>query len=214
MTLKTFKQYLLEEVGEEESIQIPPSLITQYKGRLQISENNKLNSSLSFSIPANTGSFIDKNRELRYPFDVIDGGFNADHLLLSSFKNFPRIIKGNFTAYLNKFTNVEDFPEYVEGNIDISSNKHLKSLSGIHKNLKECNGKLTIPADLKGGMLGLLKVKGLKKVTFDEDEVSEHQIPELAKACEIIAKYLNSDRNLIACQKELYDNDLDDFAEL
>lgn len=214
MTLKTFKQYILEEVEEEESVKIPPSLITLYKGRLQISENGKLNSSLSFSIPTNTGSFIDKNRELKYPFDVINGRFEADHLFLSSFKNFPRIIKGNFSAYLNKFTSVEDFPEYVEGDIDISSNNHLKSLSGIHNNLKECNGKLTIPSDLKGGMLGLLKVKGLKKVTFDEDEVSEHQIPELAKACEIITKHLNSDRNLIKCQKELYDNDLDEFAEL
>lgn len=215
MTL-TFKQYLLEAV--QGLAEIPPELLETYGSRIQLSPEGLLIFKNRLHIDANNAhNFIEEvngKLELKYPIEYVNTSFSVNNRKLASFKNFPRIINGDFEAYLNNFESIIGFPEKVFGNIDICSNRRLKSFSGIHKYLKECTGTFIIPGDLESGLLGLLKVKGLREVTFSWDEVSESQIPELAKACEIITNHLHSNRNIIACQEELFKNNLDQFAKL
>jgi hypothetical protein len=83
------------------------------------------------------------------------------------------------------------------------------TLKGIDKHFP--NAKLfhiNRPEKIIGNVLGLLKIKSLVQVTWE----GKLTIP---KWLEIINDELfSSTRNLVRCQKELYDNDLDDYAEL
>ena len=63
---------------------------------------------------------------------------------------------------------------------------------------------------IKSHVLGLLKIKGLRSVSLDNKEVAD-----------IINKYLfgatgkdPSIRDIVDCQEELMDNDLEDYALL
>lgn len=50
-----------------------------------------------------------------------DGTFNASDLGLTSFNNFPQIIKGDLIAINNSFDNFENFPKEIQGAIRIHS---------------------------------------------------------------------------------------------
>ena len=85
------------------------------------------------------------------------------------------------------------------------------SLKGIHKIIEEINGIGLFPDSIESNILGLLKIKNLKKIQFankgilKKDEISE-----------IINKYLPnpSPSQIIDCQNELIDAGFEEYAEL
>ena len=60
---------------------------------------------------------------------------------------------------------------------------------------------------IKGNVLGILKIKSLSSLIIDDAAANEQWF-------DILLKHFRNDKNIIACQKELYDNDLDEYAEL
>ena len=81
------------------------------------------------------------------------------------------------------------------------------SLHNIHKRV-DCK-QLTIldAGDVKSCVLGLLRIKRLEKLELVETGDNIDWV-------KIINRYLDSDRDVIECQEELLDNDLEDYARL
>ena len=103
----------------------------------------------------------------------------------------------------------EGFPPFkLEWNqIRLIFDKPDQKITGIDK-LIGMNNTVTIHQceNIVGGVLSLLKIKHGTLIMF------WNKTP-MPKWITIVHKYLK-DKNIIACQKELYDNDLDEYAEL
>jgi len=87
----------------------------------------------------------------------------------------------------------------------------MKSLSKIHRHLKKCHQMVLIGMDsLEAGLLGLLKIEDLSELTWNEMPL------EVTKALIIVKKHLKSDKEdkVLACQSDLIDAGLDEFATL
>jgi hypothetical protein len=93
----------------------------------------------------------------------------------------------------------------LTGNFNCSDCTSLTSLEGIGvRYLKQIGGKLDLPnCPIKSNVLGLLKIKDLKKVEMDNKIVEE-----------IINRNLNSGRRLSKCKQELIEAGLQEFAKL
>ena len=117
--------------------------------------------------------------------------YNANRSGITSMKGAPKIINGSFAAGNNPLSSFEFAPEIVKGRVIISEDK-FKDLHNIHKHFKEIDGELYAEnMDLDGPMLGLLKIKKLKRVIIDDMEIGD-----------IINKYLPLG-DVLECQQEL-----------
>jgi hypothetical protein len=100
-------------------------------------------------------------------------------------------------------------PINVSTGIDISAAPFLTDLIGVHKTLSFTNGLIALPSTIRRGGLGLILVKGDLRII-----PSTRSSPRLRAALAIISKYRERSLDVLACQEELIDNDLDEFAEL
>lgn len=114
-----------------------------------------------------------------------------------------------FEAQTNKLTTCEGFPRKVQA-VHMSRNE-FTTYKGIEKNFDYCR-RFSISAHHNGKPLGLLsffKVKGCINLSAAAGNSEQDK-----QAIAIVNKHLSMpERNAIACQKELFDNDLDDYAE-
>ena len=149
-----------------------------------------------------------KNGELIVPLGNLIGNLDGYDCGLRSFKNFPEHINGFCYLGSNPFKSIDGIPKHMVS-LDLSNCNNIKSFEGIGSLIKSCEH-IMIPETLERNMLGLLKIPNLESIDLEVEEASE----ELLKATRIINNHLAHDRNIIACQKELYDNDLDEYAEL
>jgi hypothetical protein len=135
---------------------------------------------------------------------------------LKSFINFPDQIIGNkgltsslfFSIFNKHLTSLAGLNiKSVDGAIDFSLLLNLK-LSNIHKHIKSLNGELVIPQHYKGPLLGVLNIANLKRVTV-------HTSGKEQPALDIINDYIQSgNKDIIACQEELIEAGLKDYAKL
>jgi len=136
----------------------------------------------------------------------VGGNFYCSNNKLTSLEGSPSSVGGDFSCYNNQLTSLEGAPSSVGGYFSCSSNQ-LTSLTGIHKILKQMNGTFFVDGNpLKSNVIGLLLVKGCKKVILDNKQVKE-----------IMNRHLKSpfgNKRVIECQSEMLDADLDDWAEL
>jgi len=136
----------------------------------------------------------------------VGDGFYCDNNQLTSLEGAPASVGDNFYCYVNKLTSLEGAPSSVGDNFVCSHNK-LTSLTGIHKILKQMNGAFYADDNpLKSNVIGLLLVKGCKKVKLDNKQVME-----------IMNRHLQSpfgNKRVIECQSEMLDTDLGEWAEL
>lgn len=122
---------------------------------------------------------------------------------LTSLVGAPRIVNGDFECLENwRLKSLDGIPEVIHGSFTCES-KHITSLKDIHNQLKEV-GKdfVMLKTPLKSNILGLLKIKGLKKISIDNQKVEE-----------IINKYL-PEGDLFDCQDELIDAGFGEYAKL
>jgi hypothetical protein len=136
---------------------------------------------------------------------------------LSSFKNFPEQIEHRISGNLlcldmlapsfPHLTSLEGCPKYCRGHARLSRAKNL-SYANVHKHILAADV-ISIYDDYVGPMLGFLKITNLKEIRYVYSEDGR-----LATAAEIINDHLAKDRNVLAAQEELIDNDLKDYAEL
>jgi hypothetical protein len=143
----------------------------------------------------------------------VGGSFNCNNNKLTSLKGCPKIVGGDFFCSNNLLTSLEGAPEIIGVDFFCTFN-NLTSLEGIHKIIKEINGGFYARKNpIKSHVLGLLLIKGLKQIrlgfsTFT-DEFSEVQT--------ILNKHLPNNignKGVLACQSDLLDAGLDDFAQL
>lgn len=129
---------------------------------------------------------------------------------LESLKGCPKTVGGNLYCSNNELLSLEGCPPIVGGLFECVNN-HLTSLESIHMHIHEIGDYADFEKNpIKSHVLGLLKIKGLKKVFLDNREVQN-----------IINKYLLGDisrtpsiRDIVDCQEELMDNDFEDYALL
>lgn len=142
-----------------------------------------------------------------------EGSFYCGNMNLTSLKGAPRTVTGSFNCRDNKLTSLKYAPEEVGGSFTCSDNK-LESLEGIHKILKQMNGSFTCAGNkVKSHVLGLLYVKGLKRTIFVSDLISV----EMMDLNKILNKHLPNTKGhagVLACQSELLDAGLEEYAKL
>ena len=97
----------------------------------------------------------------------------------------------------------------VGGNVTINKCARITNLKDIHKTFKRIDGSLSfIETPVKSHALGILKIEGLKSVFVDSSE------SKFEKAIEIISKYVGSKGDILDCQSDLIDADLEEYAQL
>ncbi len=98
-----------------------------------------------------------------------------------------------------------DWP-YIQ--FDFSESPSLISLEQINQKIPDC--KILIfnhsVREIKSNVLGLLKIKSLKEIKIYDVKTTPW--------FDIIEKHFNGDKDMIKCQRELIENDLDEYAEL
>jgi hypothetical protein len=136
------------------------------------------------------GKFILDGSKLK-----VSGRFNCSNKQLTSLTGAPKEVSGDFYCRLNTLTSLTGAPASVGRDFSCSKNA-LTSRQGIKKIITKINGTFYCRENpLKSHILGLLKIKGCKKVE------------------KILNKYL-PEGDLLDCQEELIDAGLDDYAQL
>lgn len=167
-----------------------------------------------------TNGLVNSEGKLTVTLDGRFGQIRVYSQKLKSFEGFPPRVSTfgakDETRYCLIFgranellTSLEHCPREYSGSVDFSNLKNL-SYKDVHKHIKWLNGFVKIHSGYMGPLLGVLKIEKFMGIILDASTQSR----ELYNAINIINKHLKEGRNIIACQKELYDNDLDEYAEL
>ena len=134
----------------------------------------------------------------------VGGNFNCPGNRLVNLKGGPDRVARDFNCMSNKLTSLEGAPSYVGHDFYALDNK-LKSLKDIHKHISELHGDFHGYSNpLKSNVLGLLLIKGLKRVLLDNMQVQN-----------ILNKHLGKGRvGMLQAQEELIEAGLEEFAQL
>jgi len=158
------------------------------------------------SVGGNVECFDNNLTSLEGAPSSVGGHFWCFNNHLTSLKGAPASVGGNFNCSHNQLTSLEDAPASVGGYFYCFNNQ-LTSLTGIHKILKQMNGTFYAHKNpLKSNVIGLLLVKGCKKVILDNNQVME-----------IMNRHLQSPfghLRVLECQSEMLDADLGEWTEL
>lgn len=177
---------------------------------------NALTKQLSKNYKNFTIDTLDLNNFLRFEFTniSIDTVINKSYIedlqdfIMISLKqlNFiKRINKDNINAYL-EFNKIPDHPVTCPNNVlsvFIDADQEI-SFENIDKNILNCKKLLINNNIVKSNILGVLKMKDTK-VKF---------IGSSKPWADIVQSYLDSDRNILKCQRELIQNGFKDYAKL
>ena len=198
----TFKQYLLEsnELPKAESVE---DLLDSIEGGHFTKDGSHLKVAQGFYCGDN------ELKSLEGCPQEVWGDFHCNDNNLESLLGCPQTVGGRFFCSSNQLLSLEGCPQSV-GNIFHCWDNHLTSLESIHMHVHEIWGNADFRKNpIKSHVLGLLKIKKLQMVELDNKEVQK-----------IINKYLHqggkdpSIRDIVDCQEELMDNDLEDYALL
>lgn len=141
---------------------------------------------------------------------------------LKSFEGFPDRIsargsKEYGTAALvaitinNELQTLDGISRQINGDLRLGL-CHNINWSNAHKHFDYIDGFVTVSNSYNGPMLWALKIPKLRMLHFDSISKAT---PEQAQLMSILAKHLRTpERNVLACQEELIDNGLKDYAEL
>ena len=133
--------------------------------------------------------------------------FKASHMNLSSMVGCPKIVTNKFDVTHNSIRTLEGLPLNAQV-VDLRNNP-IQSFEGIHE-LRDCV-EMWIPCSITSNMLGLLKMKTLKKLYCDTNFNTSNT--QFHAAFKIVKYHFHHGRNLLACQEELIDAGLKDYAE-
>ena len=116
---------------------------------------------------------------------TVGGDFWCGNNQLKSLVGCPQIVKGSFDCNDNQLKSLEGCPQIVSGygnfggygmtdGFSCIKNKELTSLARINFYVHEINGEDGADftgCPIKSNVLGLLKIRGLKKVAFDDKKL-------------------------------------------
>ena len=181
--------------------------------------------------------FESPERSFRYVCGKVDDPFTSDlgcaYKKLTSLEGCPSLILGAFTCYDNHLETLKGGPSKVTDYYTCSRNylsdldgvashigeafdcshNNLTSLHNIHKQIKHIGGSANfIHNPIKSHVLGLLLIDGLEEVSFESFSISSNATRH--KMNHIINKHLKNGRDVFACQEELIEAGLDEYAQL
>jgi hypothetical protein len=137
---------------------------------------------------------------------------------LSSFEGFPPDVSFTGDKMYGRtaivttcahplLTKLDGISKRIDGNLGLGLCHNL-DWSNAHKHFEYIDGTLTMSNQWKGGVLWALKIPKLQALFFGQCS-SEHRDVQV-----IISKYLRSEsKDIVACQRELIEKDLDEYAE-
>ena len=129
------------------------------------------------------------------------------NLDIENFTGFPEKLDGSLTLQSAKIHSMEGFPKEIDW---LVVDKTLPITNKLSDYLKKCNKIVFRDIPNYIGLLSLLKIDKLKELNcswFIQDT-------PFYNACQIVSKHLKKDRNIVACQEELFKNNLDEYAKL
>lgn len=133
----------------------------------------------------------------------VGSSFTCSDNELTSLKGGPSSVGGSFSCSANYLTSLEGAPSSV-GQYFYGRDNRLTSLHNIHKQIKHIGGGVNFEDNLiESHVLGLLLIDGLTICHLDNKLVED-----------IINKHLKGDRDVFACQEELIEAGLEEFAQL
>lgn len=144
----------------------------------------------------------------------VNGTFDCSwNYRLTSLKGGPTEVDGKFDCNnCEQLTSLEGAPAIINGDFECYNNVNIKSLQNIHKQIKQINGEAAFQGcKIASHVLGLLKIKGLTKVTFSTGHYKQEDLKKLE---EIINKHLAGTRNVFTCLPELEAAGLEEYAQL
>jgi hypothetical protein len=154
-------------------------------------------------------------KSLEFGPKIVNGDYYCVVSKLVSLNGAPRKVK-TFSAVGNKLKTLDGIPKEIDGDCFLSNNK-LTNLHNIHHLVETINGKLELLGNpIESHVLGLLKIKKLKNVKFsllNANSTTSKRIFRLVQLGKIINKYLPLG-DIFACQEELIEAGLDEFAQL
>jgi hypothetical protein len=176
---------------------------------ITITNKNIVNGKLKKQYPNITGDFISSCPELTSlegcP-DEVGGNFNCFGTKITSLKGAPSTVGRVFSCTSTNITSLEGAPKKVGADFYCTDTK-ITSLEGIGKDyLQEIKGGLYLNSckQLTSHMLGILKIKNLKKIEFDVNKHVET----------IFNKHLSSNRDMTECQMDLIEAGFKEYAKL
>ena len=170
-------------------------------------DNNQLESLKGCPQTVGRDFYCDQNqlKSLEGCPQTVGRNFYCRNNQLESLKGCPQTVGGGFNCSYNKLKSLVGCPQTVGGGFNCSYNQ-LTSLSKIDLYIHEIYGEANFMNNpIKSNVLGLLKIRGLKKVEFDDFKLEK-----------IINKYLPnaSTKDIDDCKLELIEAGLEEFAKL
>lgn len=145
--------------------------------------------------------------KLNYKDTVVKGYFHCRYTNITSLEGAPKKVGDDFDCVNTNITSLKGAPEYVGGNFNCAYN-NISSLHNIHNIIKYIGGRLILPETARSNVLGVVLIKGLQLIGFYNPSKKQHQVES------IINKHLKGDRDIHACQEELLEAGLTEFAKL
>ena len=142
---------------------------------------------------------------LEFAPQYVGSNFACFNTKITSLEFVPQHVGRNFYCYKTDITSLEFAPKFVGGFFNCSSTK-ITSLKGIGKDyLKEVRGEIYLEEchHLKSSMLGLMLVKELQEIYFDNNEIEE-----------IFNRHLQGERDILDAQEELITKGFKEYAKL
>lgn len=135
--------------------------------------------------------------------EELHGVFLCSYKKLTSLRGSPTTVYGDVFVQKNELASLEGAPSAVHGDFYLNDNR-LASLQGIHKHIKYIGGELFVNDNaIRSHVLGVLRIKGLKRVIMDNKYVQN-----------ILNKYIAHQGDILDCQQEIIDKGFEDFAQL
>ena len=104
-----------------------------------------------------------------------------------------------------------NFPTEIETDFFLEDNFKADNFKNIHKHFIKINGELFFSGlQIKSHILGLLKIRGLTNISMG----GPFRVKYGWTLQDIMNKYLEGDRDLIACQQELIEAGYEEYAQL
>jgi hypothetical protein len=129
--------------------------------------------------------------------------------------DLPRAVGLDFSCSGNNLVDLEGCPPVI-GRMLLADANPITSLHDIHRHVRSAKS-IILPDTIVEAILGLLMIKDLLDVRVANSIRSapaSRGSGRLKAAVAIVVKHLATDEDILACQEELIDNDLDEFAEL
>ena len=164
----TFKQYLLEAEM--------PAAKSQKDLRASIVNGHFTKDGSKLKVTGDFDFFNNQLKSLEGCPQTVGGSFSCGYNQLKSLEGCPQTVGGSFYCSYNHLESLEGCPRIVGGYFYCSNNKQLTSLARINFYVHEINGKDGADFEgcpIKSNILGLLKIRGLKKVKFTDKKLQE-----------------------------------------